>query len=226
MTRKKAPPTTAADQRAALPSAVLATAATATTAAARYAEELLELVARRKAHITEAFYDIGRALRELSKKKLYSALGYVSFGELLDARRVMSRAQAHKLVTIVTTMSVKTALPLGVEKAFELARYTQATPALDTPDSLLESGAFVGDRPAAESTVQDLARATRNEKKKSAPAKKDPAEKTAEKAAKQAGTWLRKHGAKGIVAKAVRRKDGWRVVLEMTPEAAAAVFKV
>jgi hypothetical protein len=37
------------------------------------------LIARRKQTITEAFYDIGEALREISRKKLYGALGFASF---------------------------------------------------------------------------------------------------------------------------------------------------
>src|SRR5262245_8609333 len=52
-------------------------------AAVRRAEELLDLIARRKARIAEDFYEIGKALRELSKKKLYAVLGHRSFGEML-----------------------------------------------------------------------------------------------------------------------------------------------
>ena len=39
------------------------------------AEELIDLVVRRKARITEDFYDIGTALVGLAKKAHYGALG-------------------------------------------------------------------------------------------------------------------------------------------------------
>ena len=46
----------------------------------RHAETLLSLIERRKARISEDFYEIGKALRELQQKKLYVAAGFASFG--------------------------------------------------------------------------------------------------------------------------------------------------
>ena len=48
------------------------------------------LIERRKARIAEDFYDIGQALTELLKKKLYLVLGYSSFAQMLTKRGVMS----------------------------------------------------------------------------------------------------------------------------------------
>jgi hypothetical protein len=42
----------------------------------RRGHALLALIERRKDRITEDFYDIGEALRELLNNKLYVALGY------------------------------------------------------------------------------------------------------------------------------------------------------
>src|SRR5690349_12680186 len=59
------------------------------SAAERRAEELLSMIERRKETIAESFYDIGKALQELLKKKLYAALGYASFDEMLRERSVL-----------------------------------------------------------------------------------------------------------------------------------------
>jgi hypothetical protein len=52
----------------------------------RRGQSLLALIERRKDRITEDFYDIGEALRELLNNKLYAALGFDTFEQLLDAQ--------------------------------------------------------------------------------------------------------------------------------------------
>jgi len=190
----------------------LATAEKATTAAARRCEELLSLIARRKARIAEDFYEIGVALREIRKKKLHVAVGYDNFGALLAARKVMSVRSADKLIEIVDAVPRAKATELGAEKAYALARLVAATPELDSVESVLDAGVKVGGRRKSVARlssreIADTAKAVR-------PKKADPAEAGAHKAARALQAAVRAAGGRG--AKAVARKDGRAWVVELT----------
>jgi hypothetical protein len=194
-------------------------------AAKRRAETLLDLIARRKETITEDFYDIGRALRELLQKKLYLALGYRSFEAMLEAREIMGATQARKLIQVVSTVSIETALKLGPEKAFALVQYAEATPEPDTPVSLLEGGAKIGKKAVAAASVREIVEATKAVRKKHTPrAKPDGAETAAEAAAQKGATWLKKRGIAGARIEHRRAKDQWLVRVELPVEMADKLF--
>jgi hypothetical protein len=188
----------------------------------RRAEALLKEIARRKARIAEEFYDIGEALRELQHKKLYVALGHGSFGEMLSSRNVMSRSQAHKLIAIVSTLPRDKALTLGSEKSALLVRYSIATPAVDTPEWLLEQGTLPGGKKVADASAREIQAAA--QKVRSSPAKKLPPEEVqAQKSARAAQAALRKRGAKGALVSAVRKPGGMWLHIEI-PVAAVGIL--
>ena len=54
----------------------------------------LTLIARRKAQIVDAFYDIGEALRRLKRKEIVAALGRRSFAEVCEKDARVSVSQA------------------------------------------------------------------------------------------------------------------------------------
>jgi hypothetical protein len=197
----------------------------ATEANRRRAEALLELIARRMSRIAEDFYEIGKALRELFDKKLYVALGYGSFEELLSARELMSATQARKLIQVVSRVPLGTALKLGPEKAFALAKYTDATPEPDTPAFLLESGARVGGKLVEEASLRDIDTATRAKRKKSGSSPRDAKTIEAERAAKSGRAWLKAQGAPKATVEAVRTKDGPAIRLTLSLEEATVLFK-
>ena len=201
--------------------ALVAAAEPVITADQRRAEQLLAEIGRRKARVAEEFYDIGEALRELSHKRLYSALGHRSFGELLSARKVMSRSQAHKLIALVSALPRDKALALGSEKAALLVRYSGATPEADPPAWLLERGSLPGGKKVSEASARDLQLAATQARRKHA--KLSPEEMQAHKGARAAQAALRKRGAKGAVASAVRRRDGMWLHIEI-PAATAGVL--
>jgi hypothetical protein len=132
----------------------------------RRAEALLALVQRRKQHITEDFYDIGEALRELLRKKLYEPLGFASFDDLVRAHDLMSVEQARKLVALVEHMPREEALRLGQEKAYALVAYTLATPEPDVPADLVRADVKLGDKPLSEASVRDIKAAAAEARKK------------------------------------------------------------
>jgi hypothetical protein len=229
-TKKKSPNNpakkAAAPKKEALVHAV-ADAKLATSASKVRAEALLDLIARRKDRIAEDFYEIGKALKELLAKKLYVALGYASFEAMLGARDVMSATQARKLIEIVSRVPLATALQLGPEKAFAITKYTDATPELDTPQLLVEGGAMIGGKPAAEASKRDIEAATKK-LRRGAKAKKgaaDPAEREAERLAKSGASWLKARGAKKAKVEARRTKEGYMVAISLPLTAAAALFE-
>lgn len=191
----------------------------------RRAEEMLAAIARRKERIAEDFYEIGKALRELSRKKLYLALGHASFEEMLAARDVMSLTSAKKLIAVVEKVPLEQALALGPEKAYALARYTDATPELDTPAGLLEGEATIGGKKVADASVRDLREATKKARAKSG--KKhaaSPEEQAASKAAREVSAWLRSQKVRGATVTAKRAAKGYLLTIELPVASSSALL--
>lgn len=194
-------------------------------AAEKRAQALLELIERRKARIAEDFYEIGEALRELQRKKLYLALGHATFGEMLKARGIMGLSQAKKLIGVVAALPRDKALTLGPEKAYALTRYTAATPEVDTPAWLLDQGATIAGKRVEEISVRELtAEAGKVREKAAGPKRRDPEEQRARAAARTAQAALRKRGARGATVEARREKGGYWLRVEVPLEAAAALL--
>jgi hypothetical protein len=194
------------------------------TAGAERAERLLDLIARRKTRIAEDFYDVGEALRELAKKKLYAALGHTSFGEMLDARKVMSRSQAAKLVAIVDAFPREEALRLGSERAYEISRLAAATPDLDSPATIMATGVTLrGRRHAAESlSVREIVAAAREARaRRPRQTTRDADAEAATHTARAAQAALRKYGAKGATVRAIKRGKEWHARIDVHIDALA-----
>lgn len=183
--------------------AIVVAGAAATGAAAKHAEELLTLIKRRIARITEDFFDIGRALKELRDKKLYVALGYASFDKMLAAREIIGATQAYKLIKVIEAFPDREeALGVGVEKGFALVSYAAATPATDFPSVLARSG--LHGKKIDELSVRDIEGMTEKVKAKEK-AKEPPTaeEKAAASAARKWQASLRKQGLRSAEVKIV-----------------------
>ncbi len=186
------------------------------------AESLLSEIGRRRERIAEEFYEIGLALRELSKPKLFTALGYSSFGALLKERGVLGETTARRLIDLVSSMSRDEALAYGQEKAAALLEYTKATPEVDTPRTAVESGKLPGGKKVADASVRDLKAGAKAVRAAKGTGKRvTPEAKAAAAEAKALAAWLRARGASGVSAEAVRGKKGHVVRVEMTVAAAA-----
>lgn len=186
------------------------------------AESLLAEIARRKERIAEEFYDIGLALRDLSKPKLFTALGYSSFNALLQETEIIGKTTAWRLIDLVSSMSRDEALSYGQEKAAALLEYAKATAEVDTPRTLIEGGKLPGGKKIADASVRDLkagAKAARAVKGKGKPIA--PEARAAAAEAKALAAWLRGRGASGVSAQAVRGTKGYVVRVEMAVAAAA-----
>ncbi len=193
------------------------------------ANELLAQIERRKRDITRAFYDLGAALRELNEKKLFGSIGYASFDEMLDAREVMSPAQARKLIEVVRTFHRDMAQRLGAEKAYALARYVARTKQDDDVAELVAEGFPLGGKrkPIDEVTVRQIARATQVAvlKQKGHHSENERARVAADQSAKRAQAKLRKRTDDQASASTVFRRGSWWVIVEVPAEMADVALK-
>ncbi len=169
-----------------------------------------------RAHHGEAFYDIGEALREILKKKLYAPLGFPSFDKMLTGRKVIAASTAYQLIEVVDSLPRDKALGLGAEKSYALARFAAATKESDPPTTLVDEGVPLGRRgarkPAAEVTVRELEAATRKARAKRK-VKRDVESEDADGRARAVAERLAKRLRVKITADARKRgKDWWAVV--------------
>jgi hypothetical protein len=88
--------------------------------------------------VTDAFYDIGPALQRLAAPGVAETLGFKGFGELVTKGLRMSLAGAGELMEIVTWVKRRDALAWRREKNAALVELAKATPAKDTPASLMK----------------------------------------------------------------------------------------
>ena len=95
---------------------------------------------RRRAEITESFFDIGEALVRLKRREVVAAMRCKSFAELCEKHVGMSATQADRLVEIVTNMTREEAIAVGATKAASLVALARATPEDDTVADLLKNG--------------------------------------------------------------------------------------
>lgn len=116
---------------------------------------LEKLIRRRIASIVDSFYDIGLALDEVQKKKLYAGGGFASLDAFLEAKKLMSPAQAAKLIAIVRNVPREQALSVGQEAAYAFVALARATPEPDSAAELIAHGTVDGG-PAAKAPVRAI----------------------------------------------------------------------
>ena len=114
------------------------------------------LIRRRLATVVESFYDIGEALTEILRRKLYAVGGHASLEAYLTATKLIGIAQVMKLIAIVREVPREVALAAGPERSY----------------ALIASGTVAG-QPAAKAPVRAItaAKAERAKRPKTAAAK-------------------------------------------------------
>ena len=123
------------------------------------------LIRRRLATVVEGFYDIGVALTEILKGKLYAADGHASLEVYLDAEKLLSPSQARKLIDIVANVPREQALAVGQERAYALIAFARATPEPDSAAELIAGGEIDG-QPAASASVRAITAAAKAQRDK------------------------------------------------------------
>ncbi|MEI8254762.1 MAG: hypothetical protein WCJ30_03735 [Deltaproteobacteria bacterium] len=189
-----------------------ATANKKSAAGATRAESLVALILRRKQRITEDFFEIGEALHELARRKLYLSLGYDSFDALVEGRGLVGSTQARKLIAVVDAYTRDQALALGLEKSFAVLTYAAATPAHEMPQLLVALG--IEGRPLTALSAKEIVRRAKKVRERAGKSKPvSDAEKHARAAAASWQATLRKSGLRDAVA-SVRHVEG-QVLLEV-----------
>jgi hypothetical protein len=175
---------------------VLARAEKASSASSRRAHELVELVRRRMARISEDFYDIGVAMRELATPRLYTSVGCKTFDDLLR-KYALGRSQAYEAMAVVKAFPSRAeTIDLGFAKAAAILHYASATRKPDLPQLIMQSGKL-GGKSIAEMSVRDIAAETARVRKIQH-AKGPPTEREvrAARAARELQRWMRKHAGR------------------------------
>ena len=193
-----------------------------------HATDLLERVVVRKNDIARAFYDIGVSLTELHEKKLYGALGYDSFEDMLVDRQLMTVQYARRLIQVVAAFDRQQAQRLGPEKAYALVRYTARTKLADDPAEYIEEGFPVAGgkrRPIDEVGIMDITAATRSAvlQQKGQHGASETARREAGTAAHKMAVKLRGRTEDQAAVRHVFKRGSWWLVIEVPVEMASAV---
>jgi hypothetical protein len=89
--------------------------------------------------LVRGFYRWGIVLRELGRPRRYRALGHRTFEELLEEHPIpLGRTKARRLIAIAARLDEASARALGVDKAYEVIRYSEAIAPGRDPRRLLE----------------------------------------------------------------------------------------
>jgi len=169
------------------------------------AQELLQLIRRRMADITDGFYEIGECLAEMNNNRLHVALGYGTLAEMLAGERILGAVQAGKLITVATLVPREDAVRLGPEMSYAVTRYAHAT-GTDTR-GLLDGHATVDGQPLDGLTAGQVRDATR--KAVSARLPPNPEHQQRLHHARAAQAALRKRGVRTAQATATRKDGRW-----------------
>ena len=180
------------------------------------AHAMLAEIETLKRQIGASFYRMGLLLRELSKPALYhDALGYPSFGALLEARQIMSRFAASKLVDIVTEFPAPQAQALGAAKAYALVRYADALGNTTPPAELARKNPPIDGTRLHDLSVRALQEAAARARARRTPRPRDEAARGAERASRQLRRWLRARGAKDAHSRLRWTKGAWWFRIEL-----------
>ena len=160
---------------------IVATKEAALAAQKKRLKALEALIRRRLVTVVESFYDVGEALAEVLRRKLYAAEEHASLEAWLRATKLLSVTQAMKLLAIVRHVPREQALAAGQERAYALIALASATPEPDTAAELIERGSVEG-QPAAQAPVRAIVAAARAARAKGTKGTATPAAKAKAKA--------------------------------------------
>jgi len=188
------------------------------------AEELIRVVHAEREEATRAFYAMGLALRELSRKERYKdELGFATFEELVDARYLTSRMTAAKLIAVASTFPAPQAQKLGVEKSYALIRYASVKGQPRDAVRLAISNAVIDGEPVLTISVRELVRATQRLRESLDPPEPSENENAARRAARALQAALRRHGQKSAAAHAHRAGGEWVVQVHLSQDDAESL---
>ena len=193
----------------------------------KQAREDVALIKRRKAEISEAFYDIGEALLRLRKEPIPKLLGYDGFAELCTGALGIAPTTAAELIDVVERLTRRDALRWGKERAHALVALADATPAKDSPQKIDQK--VLGGRDPKTVSVRELRDLAKKEREKQPQPTRRGRTATAEERAlaTKLQAALRKAGHREAEVAAVATKPGApsKLRLELPIDALDALAK-
>lgn len=133
--------------------------------------ELVALVKQRMTDVVASFWDIGEALSEVRRDKLYVVERHRTFEAFLSAHDLPGKTQAARLIAVARETPRAVAVKLGQEKTYALLGFTDATPEADTPADIADGRKVFGGKTAGQASLRDIERATREQRAKNESAK-------------------------------------------------------
>lgn len=190
----------------------------------------LERVHALKVRITASFYEMGEALGRILDEKLYLALGYASFVDLLQGESLLGATQAKKLIAVRKSFDRAQAMRVGPERAYALTRYVARTGSTASPSELVTKGFPLGGRrtPIEQVPVRRIDEAGRAAvERKTGPAGESArARADAETERRVCLTELRARGVDGAVVHKRRSRNKWSLVIVVPAEQARGALRL
>jgi len=128
--------------------------------ASRLAALLAEMGAHRR-DMAARFHDLGAALLEIKREKLYTARGAGSLAELLRVEGGVSPRQARKLMKVAAGMTAAQALPLGLERSYALLTHVEQAGGRGDLGAWLSGRRTIGGEPVERASRRAIEAATR-----------------------------------------------------------------
>jgi hypothetical protein len=189
----------------------------------------LERVRMLKMRITVSFYEMGEALGRILDDKLYVALGYASFVDLLHGENLLGPTQAKKLIAVRKSFDRDQALRVGPERAYALTRYVARTKTAASPSELVEKGFPLAGRrtPVEQMPVRKIDEAGRAfvERRRGPDGESARARADAESERRHCLAELRARGVDGAIVHKRRTKNKWTLVIVVPAEQARGALR-
>lgn len=185
----------------------------------------VELIERRIGVIKEAFYDVGRALKEIRDDELYQHADPPAedFEAFLRTHGWFGKTYAYQLIDIATYYERDTAIGLETTAmAHEIIEYAKRKHGRPEEAQRIAARGEIEGHPIKELTAEEVAQLTR--KKKKSKKAGDAAQLEARREARLWDEWLADMGIPGAVARAVEDDGEW-IVQASVPVAVLAKFR-
>jgi hypothetical protein len=179
------------------------------------AKFLVDRVRARRADLDRRFFEQGLDLRALSKPLLYRALGHKKFEDLLKDKKLVTRVQAWKLISIVDSFDMATAQQKGIQWCYAVLKYAAVKAGGNVRGLLARNPVIPGVRlRLLDAKASEIEAALRHQGPGFAAELKHAASIEANRLARS----FRRKGARSTRARTVAGKTGWLVRVELTPE--------
>jgi hypothetical protein len=186
-------------------------------------ESLIAEVHAIRRDIAKQLYRLGVVLRELQRPEVLATVRCATYDELHARYGLVAKMTAEKYLALVAHFSEPQAIELGVEKGYQVVRYSaQVLASRKAPAALLRENPRIAGIALREHTGSTLSAAIRawSDARRKRTEESDDTVQEADGAVRKLGGRLRKLVAPGASLRRVKKRGAWRVVIELDPDEA------